>query len=268
MSQGHAHSGAQSNSAQPLPADAAKGRAAGSALSVIVPVLNEAASLEALAGRLGHLPVGEIIVVDGGSRDGTDDALRAPCPQRFSALSRKLLTGTYRFLHAAPGRARQMNAGARISLGEVLVFLHADTTFGAEHAAAIEFAVQQGADYGCFALRLRSARPVLRLVGGLISLRSRLLPSATGDQVIFMRRSLFDQLGGYREVALCEDLDLVRRARRSGRFTCLPQFVETSARRWEQRGVARTIALMWGLRLACHAGVDPALLKRIYEDVR
>jgi hypothetical protein len=115
---------------------------------------------------------------------------------------------------------------------------------------------------------LDASDPRLCLVAQLISLRSRLIVSATGDQAIFMRRSLFNKLGGYREIALCEDLDLIRRARGRGRFVCIDCPVQTSARRWQGRGILRTILLMWALRLGCHAGIDPAVLRRLYEDAR
>src|SRR5439155_23484065 len=103
----------------------------------------------------------------------------------------------------------------------------------------------------------------------IITLRSRLMPSASGDQAIFVSRAAFEEIGGYRELALCEDLDLVARLRRRGRFVCLGGYAETSARRWERHGIGRTIALMWALRLGWHLGVPPETLGRLYrQDVR
>ena len=109
----------------------------------------------------------------------------------------------------------------------------------------------------------------MSITARMAALRSRLLPSASGDQAIFVARAAFDALGGYREVALCEDLDFVARLRRLGRFVCLDAHAQTSARRWEKNGVGRTIALMWALRLGWHLGVPPETLCRLYgQDVR
>lgn len=221
-------------------------------LSIIVPVLNESRGAAALAQRLSALSHHHVIIVDGGSSDGT--------AQR--------LADTARVISGPRGRAAQMNHGARECVSDMLVFLHADTGFSPQHARAAQHAIAEGADFGCFTLHIDSRDPRLRLASGAISLRSRLMPSATGDQVIFMRRSLFEALSGYREIALCEDIDLIARARHHGRFTCVNLPVLTSARRWEGRGIVRTILLMWLLRLGCHAGIDPARLRKFYEDVR
>lgn len=223
-------------------------------LAIIVPVLNEARNAEKLAERLGKLGDFEIIIVDGGSDDET-----------VKILSRNR---AYSMLSGPKGRAAQMNFGARHAHADVLLFLHADTALSDLHIKAALRAISQGADFGCFTLQIDSQNPLLLLAGRIISLRSRLLPSATGDQAIFFRRAFFERLGGYREIALCEDIDLMGRAKKNGRFVCVENAVRTSARRWEQRGILRTILLMWMLRLGCHLGCDPATLKRLYQDVR
>jgi rSAM/selenodomain-associated transferase 2 len=232
----------------------------------VVPVYNEAHCAESLLARLARLTDCEVVIADGGSCDGSAEKLRGTAP--VPALHRLAADGGYRVVSGPRGRARQMNQGARAARAEVLLFLHADTTLGPQHALAVRHAVAQGADFGCFPVRIDSPDLRLRLASKLISLRSRLLTSATGDQAIFMRRSLFEQLGGYRELDLGEDLDLIKRARRRGRFLCLGCAVDTSARRWEQRGVTRTILTMWLLRLGVHAGVDPRKLRQFYEDIR
>jgi rSAM/selenodomain-associated transferase 2 len=227
-------------------------------LALIVPVLNEACLVHELAAELAACaPRAEVVVVDGGSDDDT------------RAMMERCAGGAFRVLGGPRGRAQQMNAGARATRAPVLLFLHADTRLPAGALDAVTAAVDGGAVGGCFRLRIASADPRLRLAARLINLRSRLLPSASGDQAIFVRRSAFARLGGFRELELCEDLDLVARLRQLGRFALVDDAVETSARRWERNGVARTIALMWALRIGFHLGVDPSTLGRIYgPDVR
>ncbi len=220
-------------------------------VSVIVPVLNEARVADELAGRLRGL---DAVVVDGGSSDGTHARL-----QQLGV----------RVIDAPRGRARQMNAGARVAGGDVLLFLHADTRLPEDAIDAAGRAISAGAVGGCFRLRIDSRDPRLRLAARIITWRSRLLPSASGDQAIFCSRPVFERIGGYREIDLCEDLDLVERLRRVGRFVCVDGYASTSARRWERNGVGRTIALMWALRLGWHLGVPPSTLGRLYrQDVR
>lgn len=223
-------------------------------IALVMPVLNEARQLPALAGELERAAERcEIVVVDGGSCDGTRAALdRLPV----------------KVIDAARGRATQMNAGARATRAPILLFLHADTRLCARAFDAVERAIADGAVGGCFRVRIDSPDPRLRLAAGIINLRSRLLPSATGDQAIFVRRDAFDAIGGYRELALCEDLDLVTRLARRGRFVVADGEVRTSARRWQRHGVTRTIALMWTLRLGYHLGIDPTRLARWYDDAR
>jgi rSAM/selenodomain-associated transferase 2 len=223
-------------------------------LALIVPVLNEArlcaqlgASLASLAGRC------EVLVADGGSTDGTREQLRA---------------AGLRLIDAPRGRATQMNAGAAATRAPVLLFLHADTRLPTGAPEQIRHTVDTGAVGGCFKLRIDSPDPRLRLAASIINLRSRLMPSASGDQAIFCRRDAFDRLGGFRPIPLMEDLDLVGRLSSLGRFALCNAAVETSARRWESRGVNRTIALMWALRLGYHLGVAPSTLQRLYGDAR
>jgi rSAM/selenodomain-associated transferase 2 len=223
-------------------------------LALIVPVLNEArlcaqlcASLAALAERC------EVIVVDGGSTDGTRE---------------KVAQAGLRLIDGPRGRATQMNAGATATRAPVLLFLHADTRLPTGATEQIRRTLDGGAVGGCFKLRIDSPDPRLRLAASIINLRSRLMPSASGDQAIFCRRDAFERLGGFRPMPLMEDLDLVGRLSSLGRFALCDGAVETSARRWESRGVTRTIALMWALRLGYHLGVDPSTLHRLYGDAR
>ncbi len=226
---------------------ASVGCAQATRLSVIVPVLDEA---PAISGRLAALHVlrqrgAELIVVDGGSRDATGDLARAVAD---------------RFLVAARGRATQMNAGARAGHGEVLLFLHADTTLPAEADVLILQAVAGGAWWGRFDVTIDGRHRLLRVVERMMNLRSRLTGIATGDQAIFVRQDVFARIGGFPELPLMEDIALSQRLRRLARPACLRARVLTSGRRWEENGVVRTILLMWSLRLRYFLGADPARL--------
>jgi rSAM/selenodomain-associated transferase 2 len=224
-------------------------------LSVIVPTLNEE---RAIASTLGAIMRGasgaEIIVADGGSADAT----RAIA----SALD-------VRVVDAPPGRARQMNAGARQAGGDVLAFVHADTAVPLSFAADIATALSDLAVVGGrFDLALDSAALAYRLIGRLISIRSRISRTATGDQAIFARRQTFERIGGFPDIELCEDLDFARKLKRAGRVACLRSRVTTSARRWQRDGLVRTVLRMWLIRVLYLCGVAPAHLKRIYADTR
>jgi rSAM/selenodomain-associated transferase 2 len=224
-------------------------------LSVIVPMLNEehviGATLDAI--RRGA-PDAEIIVVDGGSTDRSGEIARPRC---------NLL------IHSAPGRARQMNAGASATHSAVLAFVHADTFVPARFATDIAAALADpGIVGGRFDVELDERSPAMQMLGKLISIRSRLMHSATGDQAIFVRSDVFRHLGGFPEIELCEDVEFVRRLRRVGRFACLRSRVITSARRWQRDGLFRTIIRMWVIKSLYLAGISPGWLRRHYTDTR
>ncbi len=220
-------------------------------VSIVVPVLDEAAGIEACLARLGGLRAAgaEVIVVDGGSAD------------RTAELARPLAD---RVLPAPRGRAAQMNAGAAVARGEVLLFLHADTRLPAAATDAIGQAVAGGAAWGRFDVRIEGSHPLLGLVARAMNLRSRLTGIATGDQALFVTRGAFEAVGGFPDIALMEDVALSRALKRIGRPACLRDQVRTSARRWEKHGVMRTIGLMWRLRAAYFFGADPDVLARRY----
>jgi rSAM/selenodomain-associated transferase 2 len=208
-------------------------------LSIIVPTLNEAGGIAAALARLEPLRRRgtEVIVADGGSDDGTVELAR-PIADAIVVAPR--------------GRASQMNAGAVIASGEVLLFLHADTILpgGADALIPTDRA------WGRFDVCIDGRHPLLRLVAVMMNLRSRLTGVCTGDQAIFVRRTLFAEVGGYRDIPLMEDIALSKTLRRRARPVCLAQCVTTSGRRWETRGVMRTILLMWHLRFDYWRGVD------------
>ena len=218
-------------------------------LSIIVPVLDEAArirrALELLAPlrARGH----EVIVVDGGSGDGSRE-LAAPLADRV--------------IQAPRGRARQMNAGAAAASGYALLFLHADTCLP-EGADALIFRSLEQHSWGRFDVRIESAHPMLRMVGFAMNLRSRITGIATGDQGMFVRRNAFR---GFPEIALMEDIAFSKAMRRQSPPACLRERAVTSGRRWEQHGVLRTILLMWRLRLAYFLGAAPDELARRYAN--
>lgn len=221
-------------------------------ISIIIPALNESSSIRATLNPLqtlrkkGH----EIILVDGGSSDDT------------MKLSRPLVD---LLLSSQPGRARQMNAGARKARGPILLFLHADTQLPADTDKLIVSGLaEEQRHWGRFDVRLSGRRIPLRLVEKLMNLRSRLTGIATGDQAIFVRRELFETLRGFPDIPLMEDIAMCRRLKKTGPPLCLRQSVVTSSRRWEKQGILRTILLMWSLRMAYFLGVSPEHLARRY----
>jgi rSAM/selenodomain-associated transferase 2 len=222
-------------------------------LSIIVPCLNEAEGIGATLAALAPLRArgAEVIVVDGGSSDGT--AQRA-APHADCVIG------------AARGRASQMNAGAARARGEILLFLHADTLLPeAADALIIEGLNRSRRGWGRFDVVISGRNPLLGMVAWLMNVRSRLTGIATGDQAIFATRSLFTAAGGYPEIALMEDIALCRRLKRFGRPLCLRHRLIASGRRWEKHGIVRTVLLMWRLRLAYWLGADPRKLAVRYD---
>jgi rSAM/selenodomain-associated transferase 2 len=220
-------------------------------LSIIVPVLNERAlALDCVMQLARFREAGhELILVDGGSRD-------LPAEMLKPYVDHLLIT--------EPGRARQMNAGATLASGDTLWFLHADSQVNLDMADEMERALLQGARWGRFDVRLSGRHFLLRLVERMMNWRSCSSGIATGDQGIFVQRALFEKVGGYPDQALMEDVEISRRLKRLARPVCLHQRLVTSSRRWERRGILRTIVLMWGLRLAYWLGVSPSRLARRY----
>jgi len=216
-------------------------------LSLILPVLDEAATLPAQLARLQDLRRrgAEVLVVDGGSADATP------------LLARPLVD---RLIAAPRGRAAQMNAGAGAARGQVLLFLHADTTLPPAADALIDAAIAAGAAWGRFDVRIDARHPLLRLVERMMNWRSRLSGIATGDQAIFVRHDIFTRLGGFPELPLMEDIAFSKLLKRIARPACLRAQVLTSGRRWEKHGVLRTIVLMWRLRASYFLGADPQRL--------
>ena len=225
-------------------------------LSIIVPCLNEAPRIAETLASLAPLRArgAEVIVVDGGSYDDTVALAQA---------------GANLVICAAPGRAAQMNAGAARARGEILFFLHADSNPPPQaDGLIIDGLARSRRNWGRFDVAIDGRHPLLRAVERLMNLRSRLTGIATGDQGLFVRRTLFDAAGGFPPIALMEDVALTRRLKRVGRPLCLRHRIVTSGRRWEKHGVARTILLMWWLRLAFWLGANPDKLALRYAANR
>ena len=224
-------------------------------LSVIVPMLNEAAAIATTLDAIrAGAPEAEVIVVDGGSSDSSVEVARPLCDV---------------VIESSRGRALQMNTGAAHSSGDALVFVHADTLVPPTFARDIETALADAAIVGGrFDVKLDDDHPLCVVIGELISIRSRISRTGTGDQAIFVRKHIFEALGGFPNFPICEDLDFARRMKRAGRVACLRSKVTTSARRWRKGGIMRTVLRMWTIRSLYLAGVSPARLARMYSDVR
>ncbi len=220
-------------------------------ISVVIPALNEAQGIEQTLLPLQPLRQrgDEVILVDGGSVDATL-ARATPLVDRV--------------VHSAPGRALQMSAGAALARGEWLWFLHADSVVPQGVGTLLQTAFQQGR-WGRFDVRLSGRHPLLRLVEWMMNRHSCWSGVATGDQGIFLHRTLFEQLEGIPQLPLMEDIALSKRLRSVARPVCIATPLTTSSRRWEQRGVVRTIVLMWWLRFAYWAGVSPERLAGWYR---
>lgn len=222
------------------------------ALSVVIPVLNEAHGIETTLHALAALRQRgvDVVVVDGGSTDNTTRLAR----QHVSAV-----------LTAPRGRARQMNAGAAQARGAVLLFLHADTQLPPDADRLVLGAIESGGIWGRFDVRITGTAWMLRVVAALMNARSRWSGIATGDQALFVRRDVFERLGGFPDQPLMEDIELSKRLRQVHRPVCLHAKVATSGRRWESRGVWRTIFLMWSLRWRYWRGETPERLAEAYR---
>jgi len=222
--------------------------------SVIIPTYNEAQGIcEFLQALQVVRAQCELIVVDGGSEDKTCE-LALPL--------------TDSIIHASKGRAVQMNAGAAVSKGEVLIFLHADTFLPKNALYCIQKGIDYGAQWGRFDMQLVGQSLMLQVVSKMMNWRSRLTGIATGDQVIFVTRQLFEQLGGYPPIALMEDIAFSRQLNAQAPPLCLTEKVQSSGRRWESFGVWRTIFLMWMIRLRYFMGEQPEVLAQLYRQGR
>ncbi|MEJ2097387.1 MAG: TIGR04283 family arsenosugar biosynthesis glycosyltransferase [Deltaproteobacteria bacterium] len=220
-------------------------------ISIIVPALNEAATI---ARTISHLAGGgqlEVIVVDGGSTDETAEL----------AASEKA-----KVIHSKPGKAVQMNSGAAAAAGDILVFLHADTLLpGGFHNQIVAAMNKKGVAAGAFQLRIDSNAAGLRIIEHAANWRSRLLRMPYGDQALFMKKSLFEEIGGFPDLPIMEDFLLVRRLKRKGKTVILPAAVVTSPRRWLHLGILKAWLINQLIVIAYYLGASPKQLARFYR---
>lgn len=226
-------------------------------VSVVVPLYNEARVVALIKHLRAVAGLFEVVLVDASAR-------------RDEKLIAQLKDDALIKLHHCDtrGRARQMNFGAQLARGEVLLFLHCDTRLPADAICAVIDCIRAGNSWGWFALRLDARGIKYRVLEFFINWRARLTKIITGDQTIFIKRDLFERQRGFAEIALMEDVELSKRLKRVARARRIACAVVTSARRWQECGFVRTVLLMWQLRFLYWCGVGPPRLARIYKDAR
>lgn len=228
-------------------------------ISAIVPCLNEMECLPRTVGWLAEQKwVDELIVVDGGSTDGTREWLD------------RRAGGNLRVLDAPRGRGNQLNAGARAAIGDTLVFLHADCRLPSDAGDRLKEAFASASRRvagGCFCVRFEQERPrSLAVVAAGINLRARITRTATGDQGIFVRRTVFEKARGFRDWPLFEDVDFVTRIKQEGQFVVIPSRMTMSGRRHVKDGVFRTVFFIYALRVGFWLGVSPFVLDKWFRQ--
>jgi len=220
--------------------------------SIIIPTLNEEKTIESCLSALQPLRNNcEIIIVDGGSTDNTRVIART--------LADKVVS-------SEKGRGRQMNNGARLASGNVLIFLHADTSLPEIALQLIQQKLNSSRKWGRFDIQLSGNHFMLKVIAQMMNWRSRLTGIATGDQVIFVTRLAFENAGQYPEINLMEDIAICKALKKISPPICLKAKVISSGRRWERYGIYKTILLMWNIRLRYFFGADPQTLAFLYSN--
>ena len=233
-------------------------------ISVIIPTLNEEQTIMATLAHTASLGFGELIVVDGGSLDQTPVLVES-----YRRRTQSPAQSPVRLVTAPCGRARQMNEGAKTSRGEILLFLHADTQLPDDAKTMIDTTLaDQRMVGGRFDVRFDCPSMWGTIISRMMNWRSRLSSIATGDQALVVRRPIFEQMGGFADMPLMEDIEFSRRLKRKGATAALTATVTTSFRRWERHGPLRTILLMWTLRFLYWIGISPSHLVEWYKAVR
>ena len=219
-------------------------------ISIIIPSLNEETGIVDFLSSLQSLrPRCQLILVDGGSTDNT--------MKLASAYVDKLII-------SSAGRAIQMNKGATVANAPILLFLHADTLLPLDAIEQNHYATKLGYQWGWFNIKL-TGHYLLSIVAWLVNKRSRLTGIATGDQALFIDKTIFTKLGGFADISLMEDIELTSRLNKLGQAYCIPSKVISSGRRWLKFGIIKTILLMWSLRLRYFLGTSPSELEQLYR---
>ena len=222
-------------------------------VSVIIPVYNEEATIREVLNSLPRDDKQEVIVVDGGSSDKTVELAR-----QFPV----------RLVHTTKNRAFQMNEGARVARGNVLLFLHADTILEEGGLKAAQDCASAGYVGGCFSQKIDSDRIVYRIIEASGNLRARLFRVFYGDQAIFVRKDVFFKIGGFDNVGLFEDVIFSKKLRKEGKVRMLRDKACCSPRRWQKQGIVRATLINWLITAGFLLGISPERLKRMYRDVR
>lgn len=223
-------------------------------ISIIIPTYNEEVGIAALLNKLQSFrPQCELIIVDGGSEDNT------------VGLAVPLVDDVIR---TGKGRALQMNAGATIAKAPILLFLHADTFLPDNAVEQLKSAMEKGFIWGRFDIELTGSSRLLSIVAWSMNKRSRWTGIATGDQALFVDKTVFEQLGGFAEISLMEDIELTSRLRKLSKPYCSKSKVISSGRRWLSFGIIKTILLMWSLRLRYFFGAEADELEQLYRGGR
>lgn len=232
--------------------------------TVIIPTLNEADVIETTLRFTARLGFDAILVVDGGSTDGTRVLVEA-----VAARAGEPVSGPVQLLCTSAGRARQLNAGAAAATSDVLVFLHADSHLPADAGQLMQQALADpNVVGGRFDIRFDHPSVWGQIISTFMNARSRITRISTGDQAMFVRRQVFERLGGFSDIPIMEDVEFSTRLKRTGRIVAIDRQVTTSFRRWEGQGPLRTVLLMWALRFLYWIGVSPQRIAQWYRDVR